>query len=203
MILGYHPGLSHLRGTTFRNIYISPGSLSARLVCPFLYSALIFKYQASPDPSIHPSFNISIHISIHPSVSSYFLPPHAEHPRRQHHHLQHCSYVMPSYHTASTRPSSQPKQGHKLSPKPSSSSSSSSSSSPSNVETLRYSMDNSRPRVEIMRCSRCAKTVETVSTTGSDGLRRVSTDDASANGMVRFGTNLYYCDRCARMVGYK
>jgi hypothetical protein len=75
MILGYHPGLSHLRGTTFRNIYISPGSLSARLVCPFLYSALIFKYQASPDPSIHPSFNISIHISIHPSVSSYFLPP--------------------------------------------------------------------------------------------------------------------------------
>lgn len=28
-------------------------------------------------------------------------------------------------------------------------------------------------------------------------------DDASASGMVRFGHNLYYCDRCARMVGYK
>jgi hypothetical protein len=31
----------------------------------------------------------------------------------------------------------------------------------------------------------------------------VSADDASASGMVKFGHNLYYCDRCAKMVGYK
>lgn len=83
----------------------------------------------------------------------------------------------------------------------SSSSTSSSSSSSSSFQSS-YSME---PRVEVMRCSRCAKTVETISTMQYQGneLRRVSTDDASANGMVRFGHNLYYCDRCAKMVGYK
>lgn len=79
--------------------------------------------------------------------------------------------------------------------------SSDSSSSSSSFQSS-YSME---PRVEVMRCSRCAKTVETISTMQYQGneLRRVSTDDASANGMVRFGHNLYYCDRCAKMVGYK
>lgn len=52
--------------------------------------------------------------------------------------------------------------------------------------------------VEIMRCSRCAMSVETIARGGM-----VSPDDASANGMVKFGHNLYYCDRCAKMVGYK
>ncbi|PMD34470.1 hypothetical protein L207DRAFT_437426 [Hyaloscypha variabilis F] len=65
-------------------------------------------------------------------------------------------------------------------------------------------MDQAQPRVEVMRCSRCAKCVETItSSRAADGERRVSNDDASASGMVRFGHNLYYCDRCARMVGYK
>lgn len=78
----------------------------------------------------------------------------------------------------------------------SSETSSTSSSYSYSEERPRYSMDPStQPRVEVLRCSRCAKSVETV-TTGSS-------DDASANGMVRFGHNLYYCDRCARMVGYK
>ncbi|KAG4029110.1 hypothetical protein MFRU_017g00470 [Monilinia fructicola] len=83
-----------------------------------------------------------------------------------------------------------------------SSDSSSSSSSSSTSSSASYSME---PRVEVMRCSRCAKTVETISTLQYQGneLRRVSTDDASASGMVRFGHNLYYCDRCAKMVGYK
>lgn len=71
----------------------------------------------------------------------------------------------------------------------------------------RYSMDSAAPRVEVMRCSRCAKCVETIVNSGSRGagdeMRRVSSEDASASGMVRFGHNLYYCDRCARMVGYK
>jgi uncharacterized protein with PIN domain len=45
--------------------------------------------------------------------------------------------------------------------------------------------------VEVLRCLRCARSVETT-----------STDDASASGMVRIGTNIYYCQRCAKMVGY-
>jgi uncharacterized protein with PIN domain len=46
--------------------------------------------------------------------------------------------------------------------------------------------------VEVLRCLRCARSVETT-----------STDDVSSTGMVRIGTNIYYCDRCAKMVGYK
>ncbi len=72
------------------------------------------------------------------------------------------------------------------------------------TQQARYSMDQPQPRVEVMRCSRCAKCVETITTSRSgEDYRRVSTDDASASGMVRFGHNLYYCDRCARLVGYK
>ncbi|KFX95844.1 hypothetical protein O988_05599 [Pseudogymnoascus sp. VKM F-3808] len=52
--------------------------------------------------------------------------------------------------------------------------------------------------VETMRCSRCAMSAETVSHNGRD----VSADDARAGGMVKFGHNLYYCDRCAKIVGY-
>ncbi|KAH6720292.1 hypothetical protein DL95DRAFT_59250 [Leptodontidium sp. 2 PMI_412] len=87
----------------------------------------------------------------------------------------------------------------------SSTSSSGSSSYSSSYNDARYSMDAaSQPRVEVMRCSRCAKCVETVISARAGGeLRRVSTDDAQASGMVRFGHNLYYCDRCAKMVGYK
>lgn len=46
--------------------------------------------------------------------------------------------------------------------------------------------------VQVLRCLRCARSVETT-----------STDDASAFGMVRIAHNLYYCQRCAQMVGYK
>ncbi|KAK6585377.1 hypothetical protein PZA11_002104 [Diplocarpon coronariae] len=81
----------------------------------------------------------------------------------------------------------------------SSSASSPASSSYSSGSSVRYFMEASRPRVELMRCSRCTKCVETV----VSAVRLVSTDDAEASGMVRFGHNLYYCDRCARMVGYK
>ncbi|KFY85880.1 hypothetical protein V500_08058, partial [Pseudogymnoascus sp. VKM F-4518 (FW-2643)] len=49
--------------------------------------------------------------------------------------------------------------------------------------------------VETMRCSRCAMSAETVSHSGRD----VSADDARAGGMVKFGHNLYYCDRCAKI----
>jgi uncharacterized protein with PIN domain len=45
--------------------------------------------------------------------------------------------------------------------------------------------------VEVLRCLRCARSVETT-----------STDDASSSGMVRIGTNIYYCERCAKMTGY-
>ncbi|OAF55353.1 hypothetical protein VC83_08246 [Pseudogymnoascus destructans] len=50
--------------------------------------------------------------------------------------------------------------------------------------------------VETMRCSRCAMSAETVSQNGRD----VSADDARAGGMVKFGHNLYYCDRCAKIL---
>lgn len=46
--------------------------------------------------------------------------------------------------------------------------------------------------VEVLRCLRCARSVETT-----------STDDPMSQGMVRIGTNIYYCSRCAKMVGYK
>ncbi|OBT55727.1 hypothetical protein VE04_04011 [Pseudogymnoascus sp. 24MN13] len=49
--------------------------------------------------------------------------------------------------------------------------------------------------VETMRCSRCAMSAETVSHNGHD----VAADDARAGGMVKFGHNLYYCDRCAKI----
>ena len=82
-------------------------------------------------------------------------------------------------------------------------SSSSSSSSDSDVSTTsstaqasgyRYSMDSvARPiaSVEVLRCMRCARAVEAT-----------STDDVSSTGMVRISHGLYYCERCAKMVGY-
>lgn len=78
----------------------------------------------------------------------------------------------------------------------SSSSSASSDSDSSSGTGYRVSMDSHRPRpiasVQVLRCMRCARAVETT-----------STDDASSAGMVRISHNLYYCDRCANMVGYK
>lgn len=78
----------------------------------------------------------------------------------------------------------------------SSSSSASSSYSYHYDPTSRYSSDSPQPHVELLRCSRCAKSVEMVASGRGN-------DDAGASGMVRFGHNLYYCDRCAKMVGYK
>ncbi|KAK6220701.1 hypothetical protein LQW54_001892 [Pestalotiopsis sp. IQ-011] len=70
------------------------------------------------------------------------------------------------------------------------SSSSSSSSSDSDVSIpFRHSMDSvigPVASVEVLR------SVETT-----------STDDPMSQGMVRIGTNIYYCSRCAKMVGYK
>ncbi|EXK24907.1 hypothetical protein FOMG_18397 [Fusarium oxysporum f. sp. melonis 26406] len=45
--------------------------------------------------------------------------------------------------------------------------------------------------VKVLRCMRCARFVEAT-----------STDDIGAMGMVRIAHNLYYCERCAKMVGY-
>lgn len=70
-----------------------------------------------------------------------------------------------------------------------------------------YSMASTHPQALIavgrLRCSRCVKSVETIVRRASDGTARVSMADVSANGMVRFGHNLYYCSRCAKLVGYK
>lgn len=109
------------------------------------------------------------------------------------------------YHNTSSRP--QP-QTTSVNYSRSSTSSDSSMSSSSSASSSYSNSPYLQPRVEVMRCSRCAKTVETISSYSpaanpNDQLSRITTDDASANGMVRFGHNLYYCDRCARMVGYK
>ncbi|KAJ9134665.1 hypothetical protein NKR23_g10027 [Pleurostoma richardsiae] len=68
-------------------------------------------------------------------------------------------------------------------------------SSNASSSSIRHSMDSvSRPvvSVEVLRCLRCMRAVETT-----------TTDDASSSGMVKIGTNIYYCERCAKMVGYK
>ncbi|KAK7432534.1 hypothetical protein QQZ08_000741 [Neonectria magnoliae] len=82
------------------------------------------------------------------------------------------------------------------------SSSSSSSASDSDISSdsnsatgFRYSMDSVQlpiASVAVLRCMRCARSVEAT-----------STDDITAMGMVRIAHNLYYCERCAKMVGYK
>ncbi|KFA69127.1 hypothetical protein S40285_00019 [Stachybotrys chlorohalonatus IBT 40285] len=77
----------------------------------------------------------------------------------------------------------------------STSSSASDLSSTSSASGYRHSMDSAqRPSVsvETLRCMRCARSVEAT-----------STDDIRTMGMVRIAHNLYYCDRCAKMVGYK
>ncbi|ETR99522.1 hypothetical protein M419DRAFT_26005 [Trichoderma reesei RUT C-30] len=71
----------------------------------------------------------------------------------------------------------------------------SASSSDSDVSSSSVRMDaNPRPiaSVLVLRCMRCARSAETT-----------TTDDASTAGMVRISHNLYYCERCAKLVGYK
>ncbi|KAH6983880.1 hypothetical protein EDB80DRAFT_824264 [Ilyonectria destructans] len=96
---------------------------------------------------------------------------------------------MPS----SSRPSSQ----HYGSSSSSSSVSSDSdiASNSASAASYRHSIDSVQlpiASVEEFRCMRCARSVEIT-----------STDDISTIGMVRIAHNLYYCERCAKMVGYK
>ncbi|KAA6415615.1 MAG: hypothetical protein FRX48_00331 [Lasallia pustulata] len=45
--------------------------------------------------------------------------------------------------------------------------------------------------LDIVRCSRCQRSLS------------VDTASTSSGGLVRFGTNSYYCNRCATLVGFK
>jgi hypothetical protein len=136
-------------------------------------------------------------------------PHRSSHSHSHSHHHKSSS----SHHSHRPQPQTTPNYAQRTSTSSDSSSGSSSYSSSysssgynyydSAQQQTRYSMDAAQPRVEVMRCSRCAKSVETITSARTDDTRRVSSDDASASGMVRFGHNLYYCDRCARMVGYK
>ncbi|KAJ3473886.1 hypothetical protein NLG97_g10085 [Lecanicillium saksenae] len=77
----------------------------------------------------------------------------------------------------------------------SSSSTSSDSDSASATSSNGFTMESAHPpvaSVQVLRCMRCARAVETT-----------TTDDIAAAGMVRISHNLYYCERCAKMVGYK
>ncbi|KAH6953710.1 hypothetical protein BKA56DRAFT_638343 [Ilyonectria sp. MPI-CAGE-AT-0026] len=96
---------------------------------------------------------------------------------------------MPSF----SRPSSQ----HYGSSSSSSSVSPDSDNASNSASAARYrhSMDSVQlpiASVEVLRCMRCARSVEVT-----------STDDVSTMGIVRIAHNLYYCERCAKMVGYK
>ncbi|KAF5016953.1 hypothetical protein F66182_11203 [Fusarium sp. NRRL 66182] len=91
--------------------------------------------------------------------------------------------------------SARPSSHHFTSSSSTSSSPSSGSDSDSSSSGHRHSMDSIAlpiASVEVLRCMRCARSVETT-----------STDDVSSMGMVRIAHNLYYCERCAKMVGYK
>ena len=77
----------------------------------------------------------------------------------------------------------------------SASSTTSDSDSSSAASATGFTMDSSAPpsaSVQVLRCMRCARAVETT-----------TTDDLSSAGMVRISHNLYYCERCAKIVGYK
>lgn len=67
----------------------------------------------------------------------------------------------------------------------------SSSESDVSASSVRASIEPPTASIEIIRCLRCARCVE-----------MTTTDDASMYGMIRVGTGIYYCDRCARMTGY-
>ncbi|KAJ2981851.1 hypothetical protein NQ176_g1764 [Zarea fungicola] len=76
----------------------------------------------------------------------------------------------------------------------SSTTTSDSDSSPATSSTG-FNMEAAHPpvaTVQVLRCMRCARAVETT-----------TTDDIATAGMVRISHNLYYCERCAKMVGYK
>ncbi|OCL02930.1 hypothetical protein AOQ84DRAFT_164804 [Glonium stellatum] len=81
------------------------------------------------------------------------------------------------------RPSAQPVQNN-MSANSSSSSTSSSSSRASSIGAP------TPPPEPLVRCSRCHRSSSMISSS------------SSTNGMVSFGTNLYYCNRCASLVGY-
>lgn len=59
--------------------------------------------------------------------------------------------------------------------------------------------DSATEYVQLIRCSRCQRYLS------SGTFNRILSNGWSTNGsgMVRFGHNLYYCARCASMVGLK
>ncbi|OAA55467.1 hypothetical protein ISF_07978 [Cordyceps fumosorosea ARSEF 2679] len=71
-----------------------------------------------------------------------------------------------------------------------------SSSATSSTTSAAFTMESAAhppvASVQVLRCMRCARAVETT-----------STDDIATAGMVRISHNLYYCERCAKAVGYK
>lgn len=54
------------------------------------------------------------------------------------------------------------------------------------------SMERPVASIEVIRCFKCARSVE-----------MTSTDEPTMYGMVTVGTGIFYCQRCARSVGYK
>ncbi|KAJ4195326.1 hypothetical protein NW759_016473 [Fusarium solani] len=98
------------------------------------------------------------------------------------------------YYIATPCPSRPSSQHYGSSFSPSTSSDSNIASESASAAGYRPTMDSVQlpiASVEVLRCMRCARSVEAT-----------STDDIGAMGMVRIAHNLYYCERCAKMVGY-
>lgn len=89
----------------------------------------------------------------------------------------------------SSRP---PKKSYSSSSSASSASSYSSSDSDFSSSSVRASMERPVVSIEVIRCFKCARCVE-----------MTSTDDPTMYGMVTVGTGIFYCEKCARSVGYK
>ncbi|KAM3512192.1 hypothetical protein MY11210_004180 [Beauveria gryllotalpidicola] len=99
--------------------------------------------------------------------------------------LPRLSLIMPAGHSSAS-------YGSASSSSSSSSACDSDSSSSTSSTTAAFTMDPPSASVQVLRCMRCARAVETT-----------TTDDITAAGMVRISHNLYYCERCAKTVGYK
>ena len=63
------------------------------------------------------------------------------------------------------------------------------------MDPTKYPITPGITSVKVLRCSRCVLSVEVISRNGC-----VFADEV---GMVNFGHNLYYCNRCSKIVGYK
>lgn len=152
--------------------------------CYFTYNRSEYNYSAVAIPSTSP-----IHTPGGPdcNLSSPLLAPDAI--NNNHNRVSNNIFDMQTAtaHASPIRPSPVPQQNLLQVTSDDSVTSSSSSSSSSSASSSRTSLEMfSTP--ELARCSRCQRTPSTDVRTGK-------------SNMVQYGLNLWYCSRCANLVG--